>query len=296
MTETDRWSQMDALLDLAMAEDIGTGDVTTNVLIAEDAKASGRFVTRDNGVLAGIEVIARLYSKLDKEVTITRAAPAGSKIHHDQTLATIEGPARSILAGERLALNLLQRMCGVATLTRRYVEAVEGTRCRIFDTRKTMPGLRTIDKLAVYIGGGINHRRGLFDMILIKDNHLRLNDPSCPQGSVACAIHTAREKSKLEVMVEVETMEQLKEAIDAEPDMILLDNMDTEMLAEAVEITNRITTERRLRRPSLEASGRVTLQTVKQIAETGVDRISVGAITHSAKSLDIGLDLDLPTA
>lgn len=291
MTTKDRSALVDALLDLAMAEDIGDGDVTTQCLVPEAVRTSGHFVSRESGVLAGMEIVERLFARIDSGVSVTRIAQEGEHIRRDQQLAEINGPARSILTGERLALNLLQRMSGVASLTRRYVDAVNGTKAKIYDTRKTIPGLRVLDKLAVYIGGGNNHRQGLFDMVLIKDNHIRLAGPSCPQGSVACAINLAREKANLKIMAEVDTLAQLKEALEAEPDMILLDNMDPDTLAEGVRLTNQLTVDHELRRPILEASGCVTLKTVREIASSGVDRISVGAITHSATALDIGLDL-----
>jgi nicotinate-nucleotide pyrophosphorylase (carboxylating) len=288
-----RWELIDRALALALEEDIGPGDVTTETLVPEAATATGRFVMRDGGVAAGLEVVERLYARIDPGVTITRKADPGQHLQPGRPLAVIEGPARAVLTGERLALNLLQRMCGVATLTSLYVEAVRGTRAVICDTRKTLPGLRAFDRIAVYLGGGQNHRDGLFDMILIKDNHLALTQPGCPKGSTACAVQTAREASDLPVMVEVETREQLLEVLEIGPDMILLDNMDLERLGDSVRTTQQFCRERDLRRPLLEASGRVTLETVGAVARTGVDRISVGALTHSARALDVALDLDV---
>ncbi|MBN2711468.1 MAG: carboxylating nicotinate-nucleotide diphosphorylase [Planctomycetes bacterium] len=283
---------IDRLLELALDEDVGSGDVTTNSLVPEDEIAYGHFVTRQAGVLAGMEVVERLFSKLDDRVRITRIAREGDRVAAGQKLARIEGPARAVLTGERVALNLLQHMCGVASLTRTYVDTIEGTGAKVYDTRKTMPGMRAIDKLAVYLGGGENHRHGLFDMILIKDNHIKLSGPNCPQGSVACAVGMARDKSRLPVMLEVDNLEQLKEAFEMEPDMVLLDNMDADTLVEAVRLANTIPAQHGLRRPILEASGGVNLKTIRAIAQSGVDRISVGAITHSATALDIGLDFD----
>lgn len=293
MLTQDHWSMIDRLLDLALEEDVGPGDVTTNTIIPEAATVTGHFVARQSGVLAGMEVVKRLWSKMDDRVEVQSIEQEGKHFHPGNKLARIAGPARSILTGERLALNILQRMSGVASITRTYAETVSHTRAKICDTRKTMPGMRALDKLAVYIGGGHNHRRGLYDMILIKDNHLHLTGPTCPEGSVACAINHAREHSDLPIMVEVDTLDQLKEALEVEPDYVLLDNMDVEMLKEAVRLTNTLSGQLNKRRPLLEASGGVTLQTVRLIAETGVDRISVGALTHSAPSLDIALDFGL---
>jgi len=287
-----RWQPIDRLLDLAIAEDIGQGDATSEALVPADGEAAGIFKAREGGILAGMEIVERLYAKLDSRVVVTRIAQEGARIRANQAVARITGPARAILAGERIALNLLQRMSGVATLTRKYVDAVAGTEARIYDTRKTMPGMRVLDKLSVYIGGGQNHRTGLYDMILIKDNHLQFCWPKCPKGSTACAVTQARKKSSLPIMVEVETLEQLEEAIAVEPDMILLDNLDAETLATAVHTAKKLVVDRNLRRPLLEASGGITLRNVREVAASGVDRISIGALTHSAKALDIGLDFE----
>lgn len=289
------WAPIDRLLDLALAEDVGAGDVTTEALVPEDAVATGAFVAREAGVLAGLEVVERLYGKLDPAVAVTRHLGEGEHFSAGRVLAGIAGPARAILTGERLALNLLQRMSGVATVSDTYARAVEGTKAKIYDTRKTMPGMRALDKLAVCCGGANNHRAGLHDMVLIKDNHLALMGPSCPEGSTACAVAKARQHTDLPVMVEVESLDQLREVLEVEPDMILLDNMDLDMLRESVRVTFGFARDRGLRRPLLEASGGVTLAAVRDIAETGVDRISVGALTHSARSLDIALDFPVET-
>lgn len=292
MPSDDHWKLVDQLLDLALAEDVGAGDATTLTLVPENAQMTAHFTAREPGVAAGLTVIERLFGKIDPAVSLKIHIQDSEHMKRGSRIATISGPARAILTGERLALNLLQRMCGVASLTRRYVEEIAGTKGKILDTRKTMPGMRVLDKLAVYLGGGVNHRHGLFDMILIKDNHIHLTWPECPAGSVACAIEKAREHSRLPVECEVDTLDQLREALEAEPDMILLDNMDPDTLAQAVHITNTICSDHKLRRPLLEASGRVNLESVRAVAESGVDRISVGALTHSALALDIGLDID----
>jgi len=284
------WRDIDALLDLALREDVGPGDATTSLLVPSDARCEGCFAARESGVLAGLSIVERLYARLDPGVRIERLVQEGAHFHPGQKLARIGGPARPILTGERTALNLLQRMCGVATLADAFAAAVRGTQAKIYDTRKTLPGLRALDKLAVLIGGAENHRRGLFDMVLIKDNHLALLSPQCPKGSAACAVAKARAGTKLPIQVEVDSLAQLEEALEAEPDMILLDNMALETLSEAVRLTRSLCADRNLRRPLLEASGGVKLENAADIARTGVDRISVGALTHGARSLDIGLD------
>ncbi len=291
MNTEQRWVRIDRLLDLAIDEDIGSGDVTTSILVRDETVFDGYFVSRQSGVVAGMEVVERFYGKLGQGVEIERIAREGSRVSPMGKIARITGPARIVLAGERIALNLLQRMSGVATLTRKYVDAVSGTNAKIYDTRKTMPGMRALDKLAVYIGGGENHRYGLYDMVLIKDNHLQLCWPKCPKGSVACAISQAKEKSELPVMIEVDTLDQLDEALEMEPDMVLLDNMDVETIATAVGRVRAVAIDKNLRRPLLEASGGVSLASVREIAKVGVDRISIGALTHSAVALDIGLDM-----
>lgn len=286
-----KWAEIDHVLLLALQEDLGAGDVTTNTLIPEQVRAKAYFVAREPGIVAGLELVRRLYLALDRRVRVKRLADDGDKMHAGQRLAEVSGPARAILAGERTALNFLQRMCGVATMTRRYVDAVKGLEVKIYDTRKTMPGLRVLDKLAVLTGGGENHRHGLYDMVLIKDNHLQLVWPGGQESSIAGAISRAKMLTDVPVMVEVDTLEQLREALEAEPDMVLLDNMDCEMLALAVEITRKKYAEKKRRRPLLEASGGVSLASVRSIAKTGVDRISIGALTHSAAALDIALDI-----
>jgi len=288
----DHWRRIDALLDIAIEEDIGPGDVTSRLVLAEDTACRARFVPRENGILAGMEVVERLYRRLDPAVTISIARREGGRIAAGVAFAEAAGPARSLLTGERLALNILQRMSGVATLTHRYVQAVQGTGARICDTRKTLPGWRALDKLAVYLGGGTNHRRGLYDMVLIKDNHVALAGERNSEASAAWGVRVARAGTDLPVEAEVDTLDQLREVLPEEPDFVLLDNMDPDALREAVGLTTRLCREQKLRRPQLEASGGVTLATVRAIAEAGVDRISVGALTHSAPALDIGLDMD----
>lgn len=267
----------------ALQEDIGDGDVTTTCTVPEDAWLTGRFVAKAHGVLAGLDVAGLAFTLLDARVQVNRCVADGATVAPRQTLATVAGPARALLSGERTALNILQRMSGIATATRRFVEAVAGTRAVILDTRKTAPGLRLLDKLAVRIGGGHNHRVGLFDMVMIKNNHIA----ACG-GSITAAVARVRacDGRRRKIEVEVRNFEELNEALALNVDRILLDNMSVADLRRAVEIVNG--------RAPLEASGNVTLETVRAIAETGVDFISTGAITHSVQALDISLWLDVP--
>jgi nicotinate-nucleotide pyrophosphorylase (carboxylating) len=275
------------LVELALAEDLGpVGDRTSDALIPADQTGRAVFVARSDGVLAGLPTVALVYLAIDPALTLEFHAADGDRVPRGTRLATVAGPLRSILAAERTALNFLQRLSGVATLTRRYVDAVAGTRAKVLDTRKTTPGWRLLEKYAVRMGGGTNHRIGLYDVVLIKDNHLAgLGDPAT---AVRRAVELARAhpgNAGLPVEVEVDTLEQLDQALAVRPEIVLLDNMPPNQLQAAV-----------LRRDAaspttlLEASGGVNLTTIRAIAETGVDRISVGALTHSAPALDIALD------
>ncbi len=275
------WRPYDGLIDLALAEDVGAGDVTTAATIPPGARASGVMLAKSPGVVSGLEVAAAVFRRVDPAVRFTRMVADGDRVADRQPLASVEGPAAALLIGERTALNLVQRLSGVATLTARFVEAVEGTGARIVDTRKTTPGMRWLEKAAVRHGGGGNHRYNLADGVLIKDNHLAaVGGPD----RIARAIRLARERVPhgLKIEVEVTTLGELDEALAAGADIVLLDNMDVPTIAEAVQRTAG--------RALLEASGGVTLDTVRAIAETGVDLISVGALTHSAGSLDISLE------
>ena len=267
------------IVDGAIAEDLGdVGDVTTEATVSEEATARGDLVTREAGVVAGLEVAAYVFERVDPGVIFQVQLTDGDHVEGGTVIATVSGKARPILTAERTALNLLGRMSGVATATARFVEAVEGTGARISDTRKTMPGLRVLDKYAVIAGGGVNHRRGLYDAVMTKDNHLVAG------GSIADAVGAARKAvgSGIMVEVEVETLSQLKEVLTTDADRVLLDNMDPETLRKAVAMAGATIV--------TEASGGITLDNVRQIAETGVDIISIGWITHSPPQLDIGLD------
>lgn len=283
----DAWEHIDRLIQLSLDEDVGPGDATTLALAPEVATLSANFIARTDGVFSGLEITQHLFKKLDPAVSLTPIKNDGDKFSTGDKLAHITGPARSVLTGERLALNIMQHMCGVASETRKYVDAISGTSSGIYDTRKTSPGQRALEKMAVVHGGGKNHRQGLYDMILIKDNHLALAHITSP----AEAVKKARESSDLEIMIEVDTLEQFKNVLPEEPDYILLDNMPPAVLKEAISLANDYASTGG-KRPLLEASGGINFSTVKAIAESGVDRISVGAITHSAPALDIGLDYD----
>ncbi|HEX3150491.1 MAG TPA: carboxylating nicotinate-nucleotide diphosphorylase [Gemmataceae bacterium] len=273
------------LIDFALTEDLSDdGDVTSRATIAEDVKGKAAFAARTPGVLAGIEAAERVCLRVDHHLQFTAMREDGYRLGANETFATVEGPMRSILIAERTALNFLQRLSGIASLTRQFVDAVAGLPVKILDTRKTTPGWRLLEKYAVRMGGGTNHRIGLFDMVLIKDNHLAAIRPK--ETAIRQAVEAARsEFPTLPVEVEVETLEQLDQALVVNPDYVLLDNMPLERMREAVRRRNAVAPA-----VKLEASGGVNLQTVRAIAETGVDRISVGALTHSAKALDIALD------
>jgi nicotinate-nucleotide pyrophosphorylase (carboxylating) len=273
--------QVDPILHAALAEDVGTGDITTLTTVPADAVARAVMRCKQDGVLAGIAIACRAFTLLDPHVVWEPHADDGENVRPGQPLATLTGPARSLLTAERVALNVLQRMSGTASATRRFVDAVHGTKARIVDTRKTTPGLRVLEKYAVRVGGGHNHRIGLYDAVLIKDNHLAAG------GGVLATVRRAREAAPHTMRVEVEckTLEQVDEAVEAGADIVLLDNMDLATLRDAVRrIGGRALTE---------ASGGVRLETVRAIAETGVDLVSVGALTHSAPALDISLDFEV---
>jgi nicotinate-nucleotide pyrophosphorylase (carboxylating) len=267
------------LVAKAMREDLGAaGDITTDTTIPSDASATAEFRTRQPGVIAGLDVARYVFEVFDPELEFETRVSDGDRVEAARVLAVVAGKARSILSAERTALNLLGRMSGVASQTALLVDAVEGTGARISDTRKTMPGLRALDKYAVRMGGGVNHRFGLYDAVLIKDNHI------AAVGSITTAVESVRARfgHTVTVEVEVETLSQLEELLETDTDTVLLDNMAPMDLAEAVEMVGG--------RMATEASGGVTLETVREIAEAGVDVISVGWITHSAPQLDIGLD------
>jgi nicotinate-nucleotide pyrophosphorylase (carboxylating) len=266
--------EISAALRRALDEDIGPGDATSLSIFPPEAQMTGQMIAKESGVLAGLDVAQAVYQTFDPGVDFQILAAEGAQVENRQVLARVTGSARSLLTAERTALNFLGRMSGIATLTRQFVEAVAGTGAVILDTRKTAPGLRAVDKLAVLRGGGQNHRIGLYDMILIKDNHIDF------AGSITAAVEKARAGAAgLEIEVEARTLEHVREALGLGVERIMLDNMSLAMMAEAVKLTAG--------RAKLEASGNVTLETVRAIAETGVDYISSGALTHSARVLDV---------
>ena len=267
-----------------LAEDIGRGDVTTQATVRPSLRGRGRFLAKQPLVVAGLEVAEAIFSNLEPGMELEAFVYDGEKAESGQEFARIEGLAQVLLMGERTALNLIQRMSGIATMTRRYADAIEGTRAQVVDTRKTAPGLRLLDKYAVLIGGGRNHRFGLDDGCLIKDNHIAL------AGGIREAITRAQGSitHMLRIEVEVGSLDDLKEALDCGVDAILLDNMTPEQLAEAVAFVRG---EPGGEGVLLEASGRVTLETVRAYAETGVDLVSVGALTHSAPAADISFKI-----
>ncbi|HKO99753.1 MAG TPA: carboxylating nicotinate-nucleotide diphosphorylase [Pyrinomonadaceae bacterium] len=265
----------------ALQEDIGSGDATTDPIVIAGAETEGQIIAKQEGIISGLEVAKAVFQALDANLQFGTTVTDGSRVEAGAVVATLFGSARVMFTAERTALNFLGRMSGIATLTRRFVDAVAGTHARILDTRKTAPGLRMLDKLAVVHGGGYNHRHGLHDMVLIKDNHVDY------AGGLEEAVRLIRSSgTELEIEVEVRTLEDLKVGIELGVERILLDNMSVEMMKEAVGINSG--------RAKLEASGNVTLETVRRIAETGVDYISVGALTHSAPVFDVSLKLKTP--
>jgi len=261
----------------ALEEDIGNGDATTNSIVPETATLKGKIVAKQSGVVAGLEIANAVFLELNENVIFKQLVSDGSEVEKKTVIATLEGSARALLTGERTALNFLGRMSGIATLTRQFVRAVSGSDAQILDTRKTAPGLRMLDKKAVQLGGGRNHRVGLFDMILIKDNHIDF------AGSISTAVQRARAAAtNLEIEVETRNLEDVKEALDLGVERILLDNMTPETMRRAVALAGG--------RARLEASGNINLENVSDVARTGVDYISVGALTHSPKVFDVSLE------
>ncbi len=268
---------IDRIIENALLEDIHTGDITTQAVVPGKRSAAARLIAKESMVLAGIDVAARVFAQVDQEVLFTARFSDGSQLKSGDVIADIIGDAASLLQAERVALNLLQRMCGIATLTARYKQAVANTGAKVVDTRKTTPGLRQLEKYAVRIGGGNNHRSGLYDAVLIKENHI------AAAGGLSIAVERARAfvPHTMKIEVETETLDQVAEALSAGADIIMLDNMDLETMRRAVALIGG--------RSLTEASGGVTLETIAGIAATGVDIISVGALTHSARAMDISM-------
>ncbi len=274
------------LVELALREDLGSvGDLTSAAVIPAELGGRAVFVARSPGVVAGLPAAGLVFAALDPALKFEERCPDGTPVKAGDPLATVAGPLRGLLAGERTALNFLQHLSGIATVTRRYVEAIAGLPARILDTRKTLPGWRLLEKYAVRQGGGHNHRMGLHDGILIKDNHLAARGQSVRAVAEQAQACRQQQQSLVPLEIEVDTLDQLDDVLGCRPDIVLLDNMTPEQLREAVR-------RRDAKAPGvvLEASGGVTLATVRAIAEAGVDRISIGALTHSAPALDIALD------
>jgi len=271
--------EVDFIIDHAFREDIGSGDITSNSLIPESTTAKASMTAKADGVVAGLPIAKKVFEKLDSKLIWKPLIKDGDRVKKGDLIVEIEASFRALLTGERLALNLLQRLSGIATETAKYVKEVEGTKVKILDTRKTVPGLRTFDKYAVKMGGGTNHRIGLFDLAMIKDNHIKI------AGSIAKAVSQVRQAIPTDIKIEVETttLAEVLQAADAGADIIMLDNMSNEMMTEAVELING--------RSLIEASGNMNIQRLKGVAATGIDLISVGALTHSVIALDISQNI-----
>lgn len=272
------WASIDALITRALDEDIGGGDVTTGAIFDHGERVSAVLTAHQACVIAGMEVAARVFRRLDPDVELDNAIEDGALVEAGDTILHVEGQAQALLEAERTALNFLQHLSGIATLTREYVDAIAGTEATLLDTRKTIPGYRALAKYATHVGGATNHRMGLYDAILIKDNHI------AAAGDIAEAVKRAR-KADLPVEVECDDLDQVKAALKAGADRLLLDNMEISMLKRAVKLVAG--------KVPLEASGKVSLNNIRAIAKTGVDFISVGAITHSAPAVDIGMDFSI---
>ena len=268
------------IVDYALQEDIGNGDITTNSLIPGDMQAKATMVTKASGVIAGLAVAEYVFKTLSPDVLWKTFVNDGDKVAKGTLILEISGSYRALLTGERLALNFLQRMSGVATMTANYIAALEGYKTKILDTRKTVPGLRLLDKYAVRMGGGTNHRIGLYDMVLIKDNHIKV------AGGITKAVEQIKRSVSKEIQIEVETtsIEEVKEALLSGADIIMLDNMSNSTMAECVKIIGG--------RAKVEASGNMTIERLKEVAATGVDYISIGALTHSVIALDISMNIE----
>ncbi|MEN6469796.1 MAG: carboxylating nicotinate-nucleotide diphosphorylase [Smithella sp.] len=269
--------QIQNIIKAALAEDIGAGDITTQATVSPESKGRAQAIAKDDFVVAGLDIFKETFKCLDKNIKVTKLIKDGSPARKGDVIAEVAGSLSNILQAERVALNLLQRMCGIATQTAKYMDAVRDTKVKILDTRKTMPGLRILDKMAVRLGGGTNHRIGLYDGVLIKDNHIEA------AGGITKAVVAQRKhlKRKLKIEVETKNLEEVKEALACDVDIILLDNMTNNAMKKAVEfIAGRALTE---------ASGNVNIKRVREIAATGVDLISIGELTHSVRAADISL-------
>lgn len=270
---------IDRLIDLAIEEDIATGDITTDSIIPAHSRAVAEMKMKADGVISGLDIARRVYERFEKDIVWEAKVKDGDTVKKGDIILRIEASYRCLLLGERLSLNILQRMSGIATETARYVKELAGTHTLLLDTRKTAPGLRVLDKLAVKQGGGTNHRMGLYDMVMIKDNHIKV------AGSITDAVKAVRKNIPAGIKIEVETtnLDEVREALAAQADIIMLDNMNNQDMTEAVKIING--------KAKTEASGNMSIPRLKEVAATGVDYISVGALTHSVKALDISMNI-----
>ena len=275
----NREQLIDQIITLAFEEDVAAGDITTNALIPENSRAVATLTMKANGIVSGLEIAGKVFSRLDKDIICTPYFKEGEKVSQGDVILKVEGNFRALLTAERIVLNILQRMSGIATATALYVKETEGTQTHLLDTRKTAPGMRILDKMAVKAGGGTNHRMGLYDLALIKDNHIKV------AGSITRAVQQVRDYITPGVRIEVETtcIEEVKEALTSGADIIMLDNMSTSLMAEAVRLVDK--------KAKTEASGNMTLGRIREVAATGVDYISVGALTHSVTALDISMNI-----
>lgn len=277
-------NKFDHIIKNALKEDISRGDITSTAIVPGSLAAKGRFLCKQEGIIAGLDIIRRVFYLTDNKLKLKKYIKDGEKSEAGKFIAEVEGKAFSILTAERTALNFLQRMSGIATLTHLFSEKIKDTKARILDTRKTAPGLRPLDKLAVQLGGGVNHRQGLYDMFLIKDNHITAAG-SITEAVSKCREYRKRKKLKFKIEVEAADLDDVDEALACKADIIMLDNFTPSDMKKAVEIISG--------KCLTEASGMVNLDNVKEIAETGVDFISVGYLTHSVKALDISLEVEL---
>lgn len=272
-------SLIERLLELAIEEDIATGDITTDAIVPKQTWAGADLTAKSDGVISGLTVARRVYERLDNDIVWQPFVEDGTAVKKGKVILHIEGNYRTLLLGERLSLNILQRMSGIATATAACVKELAGTHTQLLDTRKTAPGLRVLDKMAVHHGGGMNHRMGLYDMVLLKDNHIKI------AGGISNAVKAVRANLPVSIKLEVETtnLEEVQQALECGADMIMLDNMDNETMAEAVRVIGG--------RAKTEASGNLTIARLKEVAATGVDYISMGALTHSVTAMDISMNI-----
>ena len=272
------------LINNALKEDVGKGDITTRATISKSKKAVGKFLVKADGVIAGLEIAKAVFKSVDSKIKFEIKIKDGSKVNKGDVAAIVTGNAQSILTAERTALNFLQRMSGVATSANIYSDKVKHTKAKVIDTRKTVPGLRMLDKMAVKLGGCENHRIGLYDMFLIKDNHIEVSG-SITKAVESCLKYQKKHNTKFKIEVETKNLKEVEEALKTKADIIMLDNFEIDKMKQAVQLING--------KCKIEASGGVNLETVQAIAETGVDYISVGALTHSVKALDISLEITI---